>query len=77
LGLEPDLSASRETAAFVEYDIEEMGKLKKMPNIVTHYPYGQLDGTYILPPTAYPDGKIYLKVNQHRQFLKASSKWQF
>ena len=36
-----------------------------MPNFVTHYQYGPLDGTYILPPITYPDGKIYLKVKAH------------
>jgi hypothetical protein len=33
-----------------------------MPTMVTHYEFGPLDGTYILPPIPYPDGKIYLKV---------------
>ena len=58
----PDLVLARETAAFLEVTLEEAERLKSLPNIVTHYQYGPLDGTYILPPIKYPDGKIYLKV---------------
>ena len=39
-----------------------------MPTIVTNYPYGKLDGTYILPPIQYPDGKYYLKLGHHDMF---------
>jgi len=70
VGLEPDLSASRETATFVEYEPGELEKLENMPNIVTHYPYGELDGTYILPPTLYPNGKALLKVILQQQITQ-------
>ena len=39
-----------------------------MPTVVTNYSYGQLDGTYILPPILYPDGKYYLKLGHHDKF---------
>ena len=44
------------------YVTDEAERLKGMPNIVTHFEFGPLDGTYILPPIKYPDGKTYLKV---------------
>ncbi len=59
----PDLVLARETAAFLEVTPEESQRLKSLPNMVTHYQYGPLDGTYILPPIKYPDGKLYIKVN--------------
>ena len=58
----PDLVLARETAAFLELSPEEVARLKNFPNIVTHFEYGPLEGTYILPPITYPDGKTYLKV---------------
>lgn len=61
----PDLVLARETAAFLELSPEEAERLKNFPNIVTHFEYGPLDGTYILPPITYPDGKTYLKVPTH------------
>ena len=52
----------RQTVAFLEVSTEEALRLKSMPDIVTHFRFGLLDGTYVLPPIKYPDGKIYLKV---------------
>ena len=46
----------------------EAARLSTMPTIVTNYTYGQLDGTYILPPILYPDGKYYLKLGHHDKF---------
>jgi hypothetical protein len=48
--------------AFLEVSEAEASRLKSMPDIVTHFKFGVLDGTYILPPILYPDGKFYLKV---------------
>ena len=39
-----------------------------MPNMETAYPWGLLDGTYILPPILYPDGHYYLKLGHHNLF---------
>ena len=46
----------------------EAARLSTMPTIVTNYSYGQLDGTYILPPILYPDGKYYLKLGHHDKY---------
>ncbi len=53
---------SRQTVAFLEVSKGEADRLKSMPDIVTHFRVGDLDGTYLLPPILYPDGKLYLKV---------------
>ena len=52
----------RQTVVFLEVSPAEASRLKSMPDIVTHYKFGVLDGTYVLPPIKYPDGKFYLKV---------------
>jgi sarcosine oxidase len=49
--------------AFLEVSSSEAVRLKSMPDIVTHFKFGSLDGTYVLPPILYPDGKFYLKVS--------------
>ena len=36
--------------------------------MVTTYASGALDGTYILPPIRYADGKFYLKLGHHDNF---------
>ena len=46
----------------------EATRLSTMPTVVTNYSYGQLDGTYILPPILYPDEKYYLKLGHHDKF---------
>ena len=64
----PALKLTTQTVAFLEVPPEEAKRLKKMPTIVTYYPYGKLQGTYILPPILYPDGKYYLKLGHHNYF---------
>ena len=39
-----------------------------MPSLTTNYTSGMLDGTYILPPILYPDGRIYLKLGHGDHF---------
>jgi hypothetical protein len=73
----PDLVLARETAAFLELSPEEAERLKNFPNIVSHYEYGPLDGTYILPPITYPDGKTYLKVPTHFDLTLSESVYQY
>ncbi len=60
---EPDLTLKTQTVAYLELEASEAARLKRMPSMVTHYQWGPLDGTYILPPILYPDGKYYLKVS--------------
>jgi hypothetical protein len=43
-------------------DASEAERLKSMPSMGTSYKWGPIDGTYILPPILYPNGKYYLKV---------------
>jgi hypothetical protein len=59
---EPDLSLRSQTIAYLEVDSSEAERLTSMPTMVTGYNWGPIDGTYILPPILYPDGKYYLKV---------------
>jgi hypothetical protein len=59
---EPDLSLRSQTIAYLEVDPSEAERLTSMPTMVTGYNWGPIDGTYILPPILYPDGKYYLKV---------------
>jgi sarcosine oxidase len=61
-GQEPDLSLKSQTVAYLEIDPSDVERLQSMPTIVTEYDLGAIDGTYILPPILYPDGKYYLKV---------------
>ena len=63
--LEPDLSLKCQTVAYLEVEASEAERLKSMPSMGTSYEWGPLDGTYILPPILYPDGKYYLKVTSH------------
>merc|ERR1719474_320881 len=65
-----DLSLTSQTIAFLEITSEEAERLKAMPTIVTSYNSGKLDGTYILPPVLYPDGKFNLKLGHHDKFEK-------
>ena len=64
----PDLTLTSQTVAYLEVPLKEAERLKKMPTIVTNYSYEKLDGTYILPPILYPDGKYYLKLGHHAFF---------
>ena len=45
-----------QTVAYVEVTSEQatQSPLASLPNMVTDYPFGQLGGTYILPPIYYP-----------------------
>jgi sarcosine oxidase/L-pipecolate oxidase len=66
--LEPDLTLTAQTVAYLEVSANEAERLKEMPTVVTNYAYKKLDGTYILPPMLYPDGKYYLKLGHHNAF---------
>lgn len=68
---EPDLKLTTQTVAYLEVSLSEAQRLAKMPTIVTKYDYQMLDGTYILPPILYPDGKYYLKLGHHDYFETA------
>jgi len=59
---EVDLRLTTQTVAYLRISEEEARRLADMPSLVTNYASGLLDGTYILPPIRYPDGKIYLKL---------------
>ena len=56
--------------AYIRLSEEEVARLQKMPDTVTTYQSGLLDGTYILPPILYPDGHYYLKIGHGSQFEK-------
>ena len=66
--LEPDLTLTAQTVAYLEVSANEAERLSEMPTVVTNYAYKKLDGTYILPPMLYPDGKYYLKLGHHNAF---------
>lgn len=64
----PHLTLTTQTVAYLEVTAKEAIRLKDMPTACTDYPYGKLDGTYILPPLLYPDGKYYLKLGHGDHF---------
>ena len=64
----PDLTLTTQTVAYLEVTPNEADRLKDMPTACTDYPFGKLDGTYILPPILYPDGKYYLKLGHGDHF---------
>ena len=66
--LEPDLKLTTQTVAYLEVSSSEAQRLSKMPTICTDYTFKKLDGTYILPPILYPDGKYYLKLGHGDHF---------
>ena len=66
--LEPDLKLTTQTVAYLEVSSSEAQRLNKMPAICTDYQFKKLDGTYILPPILYPDGKYYLKLGHGDHF---------
>eukprot|EP00092_Neocalanus_flemingeri_P024620 GFUD01026703.1.p1 GENE.GFUD01026703.1~~GFUD01026703.1.p1 ORF type:complete len:407 (+),score=122.84 GFUD01026703.1:198-1418(+) len=66
--MEVDLQLTTQTIAYLRVSDEEANRLKSLPTIVTTYQRGALDGTYILPPILYPDGKFYLKLGHHDNF---------
>ncbi len=59
------MTLTKQTVAYLEVPVEEAERLRDMPTLVTNYAWGKLDGTYILPPIKYPDGKWYLKLGHH------------
>ena len=63
-----DLDLMGQTVAFLRVSDETAERLGSMPSVVTTYNYARLDGTYILPPVKYPDGKYYLKLGHHDMF---------
>ena len=54
--------------AYLRISKEEAQRLSSMPSLTTNYASGLLDGTYILPPIRYPDGKTYLKLGHGDHF---------
>ena len=54
--------------AYLRISEGEASRLADMPSLTTNYESGLLDGTYILPPIRYPDGKIYLKLGHGDHF---------
>lgn len=67
-GLEPDLKLTTQTVSYLQVSAWEAERLRNMPTVVTDYAFGKLDGTYILPPILYPDGKYYLKLGHGDHF---------
>ncbi|MCX8996475.1 FAD-dependent oxidoreductase [Rhizobiaceae bacterium BDR2-2] len=49
------------TVAFFELDEEEQVRFAKMPSLICK-PEDHTKEFYFLPPVAYPDGKVYLKI---------------
>merc|ERR1712181_51852 len=65
---EVNLRLTTQTVAYLRISEDEASRLADMPSLVTNYTSGLLDGTYILPPIRYPDGKIYLKLGHGDHF---------
>ncbi len=64
-----------QTVAYLEVD-ESSELISSLPSIITDYSDGQLDGTYILPPVRYPDGKYYLKLGHGDNFERLVHTYQ-
>ena len=64
------MTLTGQTVAYLEVSVDQAKALEKMPTVVTNYNFKELDGTYILPPILYPDGKYYLKLGHHDAFEK-------
>ena len=65
---EASLKLTTQTVAYLRISEEEANRLAYLPTLVTSYTSGALDGTYILPPIKYPDGRFYLKLGHHDAF---------
>jgi len=61
-GEEINLTLTTQNIAYLRIPDKEAERLANMPSIVTTFTRGPVDGTYILPPICYPDGKFYLKL---------------
>ena len=74
------LELTTQTVALLELSEKQALSLidghNKMPPIIICFPDGGLDGTYILPPIKYPDGKYYLKLGHHDLF-EETVRWVF
>ncbi|XP_023321376.1 uncharacterized protein LOC111696079 isoform X2 [Eurytemora carolleeae] len=66
--LDLELKLVGQTVGYIQVSEEDVLKIKTMPNIITSYESGELDGTYILPPIQYPDGNYYIKIGHHDKF---------
>ena len=73
----PNLKLTTQTVAYLEVSETEAKRLENMPTAVTEYEFGKLDGTYILPPILYPDGKWYLKLGHGDHFEQVVTSDQF
>merc|ERR1712142_1158272 len=62
------LKLTTQTIAYLRISEDEEKRLAYLPTLVTFYTTGALDGTYILPPIKYPDGRFYLKLGHHDAF---------
>ena len=51
-----------ETIILAEVDPETAARWAAMPSVIYHVESPELDSIYLLPPIAYPDGRIYLKM---------------
>ena len=56
------LTLTTQSIAYLRIPDREAARLATMPSIVTTFTRGPIDGTYILPPIHYPDGRFYLKL---------------
>jgi len=55
------------TALFYEVDGDAAAALEGMPGILWYPPLGGSHFLYSVPPTRYPDGKVYFKIGGYRE----------
>jgi sarcosine oxidase len=67
-GRRPALDLATQTVAFLAVPPGEAARLADLPALSTLFPWGALDGTYILPPLRHPDGNHYIKLGHHTNF---------
>lgn len=51
-----------ETVLLAKLSEREVAELATMPSLLYEWDSGDMEGVYVLPPVAYPDGGMYLKI---------------
>lgn len=51
-----------ETVLLARVSEKDAAQLTEMPSLLYEWDSGEIEGVYVLPPVAYPDGGIYLKI---------------
>ena len=74
----PHLAVRGETVVLAELDQTEQARLAAMPSVLARLHHATYEDLYVVPPTAYPDGTVRLKLgatrNEYLQLPSAEAK---